>query len=153
MPMPDISCDLRKLEFTEDNIADEIHAIHCLEHINRWETVSTLKEWHRVLKHGGLLVIEVPCLTKIVNILDHWPHPHEAAFFKLKDGRKVNQYDDAMDGLYGDRKTKAEGMRHEWCFTYVELVECMEAAGFSNVEQTAPVYHRPFRDMRVEVRK
>jgi len=47
-----------------DNFADAsaalIYACHVLEHFSRWEYKKVLKEWHRVLKPGGLLRLSVP---------------------------------------------------------------------------------------------
>ena len=37
----------------DDGSVDEIYACHILEHFKRAEVSSVLKEWHRVLKHGG----------------------------------------------------------------------------------------------------
>lgn len=42
---PDIICDVRKLDNFSDGYADEILAVHVVEHFWRWEVVSILKEW------------------------------------------------------------------------------------------------------------
>lgn len=44
----------------DDNTVDEVLAVEVLEHIGFRETVDVLKEWHRLLKPGGLLHIQVP---------------------------------------------------------------------------------------------
>jgi SAM-dependent methyltransferase len=49
--------DGRTLPFG-DNTQDAIFASHCLEHIA--DFISTLREWHRVLRVGGFMVIAVP---------------------------------------------------------------------------------------------
>ena len=54
---PDVLCDLRKLTPFEDQSVDEILSVHVVEHFWRWEVVDILKEWVRVLKPGGKLVI------------------------------------------------------------------------------------------------
>jgi SAM-dependent methyltransferase len=43
-----------------DGWADEILSIHALEHIHPSLLRRTLREWHRVLRHGGLVRIHVP---------------------------------------------------------------------------------------------
>ena len=48
-----------KLPF-EDNSADIIVAEHILEHIYLHKQEGALREWHRILKPGGKLVITVP---------------------------------------------------------------------------------------------
>jgi len=56
---PDIVSDMRELPF-EDNTVDNINAQHILEHIPYRQFESTLKEWYRVLKVGGILDIGIP---------------------------------------------------------------------------------------------
>jgi SAM-dependent methyltransferase len=59
---PDLLCDLHRLATFEDNSVDEILSVHVVEHFWRWEVVDVLKEWVRVLKPGGLMVLECPNL-------------------------------------------------------------------------------------------
>lgn len=47
-----------RLPWFDDNSLDYVFSSHCLEHIA--DPVSALKEWHRVLKHGGFLVLILP---------------------------------------------------------------------------------------------
>ena len=58
---PDVISDIRKLTFG-DNYADEILSVHVIEHFWRWEVLGILKEWFRVLKPGGKIIIECPNL-------------------------------------------------------------------------------------------
>lgn len=60
--LPDVVCDVRKLDNFSDNFADETLAVHVVEHFWRWEVVKTLKEWVRVLKPGGKMILECPNL-------------------------------------------------------------------------------------------
>lgn len=53
----DLQADCLHLPY-EDNSVDEIYAGHLLEHTTLEE--NALKEWHRVLKPGGLITITVP---------------------------------------------------------------------------------------------
>ncbi len=59
---PDIVCDVRSLDRFPDSYADEILAVHVVEHFWRWEVVSIIKEWVRVLKPGGKMILECPNL-------------------------------------------------------------------------------------------
>ncbi len=56
-----IKMDIRKLGFP-DNSVDLILASDVLEHFSHRETDSLLKEWGRVLKKGGILIIRCPSL-------------------------------------------------------------------------------------------
>lgn len=51
--------DARHLEYPDGGI-DEVYSSHLIEHIPAPQCDSLLKEWHRVLKPGGLLVIRCP---------------------------------------------------------------------------------------------
>ena len=54
---PDVICDVRKLDKFDTGHADEILAVHVVEHFWRWEVVDILKEWVRVLKPGGKMIL------------------------------------------------------------------------------------------------
>ncbi len=59
---PDVICDLHDLVPFADASADEILSVHVVEHFWRWEIRDVLKEWMRVLKPGGRMVVECPNL-------------------------------------------------------------------------------------------
>lgn len=134
---PDIECDVRKLDLP-DNYADSAYSIHVLEHIHRWETEGVLREWARVLKPGGKLVIEVPCLDKILGI-----------FLQCKQGNLKLIPSLTIHRLYGDPSYKNEAMMHKWCFSSNELIDLMRSAGLHDVELSQPKYHMKQADMRV----
>lgn len=59
LPGVDIVCDIKQgLPMVKDNSVEEIYCAHVLEHITNMEEV--VKEFHRVLKAGGRLIIRVP---------------------------------------------------------------------------------------------
>ena len=64
LPGVDVVCDARKLPF-DDNHFDLISSNDVLEHIPRPDTLSTLKEWNRVLKPNGRFKLRVPNLDVI----------------------------------------------------------------------------------------
>lgn len=59
---PDVIADARFLHMFPDCFADMVFSSHTLEHISFHETISVLKEWARIVKVGGELVIVVPNL-------------------------------------------------------------------------------------------
>jgi SAM-dependent methyltransferase len=59
---PDVICDLHDLAPFADNSADEILSVHVVEHFWRWEVRDILREWVRVLKPGGRMIVECPNL-------------------------------------------------------------------------------------------
>jgi len=62
-PEIDICCDISKKLPIQSNIADCIILSNVLEHMN--EPELTLKECHRILKSGGVLIVTVPFIIKI----------------------------------------------------------------------------------------
>ncbi len=132
----DHDCDIRKLPF-QDNSADEIHAIHVFEHFYLMECFSILKEWKRVLKPGGLLVLELPCWDKI------------------KQGVLSGIQDEAIKcAIFGDPHThKSEFDLHKWCWSSESLVSLCKKAGFKKAEIKTAQFHVPERDMRIEAIK
>lgn len=139
---PDVEADVSKPLPFADNYADEIHAYHLLEHLNRWESPEILADWLRVLKPGGLLVLELPCLDKIVA---HYAHA-------LIDGGRADARMTIL-GLYGDPAYRNEHMMHRWCYSVDELCGGLDLLGFVDIEEQRPKTHQPARDMRIVARK
>lgn len=142
-----INCDLhgevdlqidctKKLPF-ESSSVDHIESIHFVEHVNRMTVDNMILEWHRVLKPGGTLTIEVPCLDKIVQM--------------IIDGEKNLRM--TMFGIFGDPRDPRPGMMHAWSYTKEELSEILRQCGFYKVEVKDPKFHHVKRDMRVEAVK
>jgi SAM-dependent methyltransferase len=139
---PDLVCDVTGQLPFPTNHADEVHAYHVLEHIQRWKVAECLTEWVRVLKPGGLLVLEMPCFDKIARHLAH----------ALIDG---TGFDRRMTlwGLFGDPKYQNEAMMHKWCWALQELADMLFSLGLEDVQQSKPQTHQPNRDMRMTARK
>jgi predicted SAM-dependent methyltransferase len=112
-----------------------------IEHFYRSKVVDVLQEWRRVLKPGGKLAIECPCLDKI---RIHLNGPKTEDWFRL-----------TMFGLYGEYWAGHDdpGMLHKWCYSAGELLGLMKQVGFENATFANPLYHQPARDMRIVARK
>jgi predicted SAM-dependent methyltransferase len=134
---PDIECDIRHIPLPTDYV-DIAYSIHVLEHFYRWEATEVLKEWVRVLKPGGKLVVEVPCLDKILGKFNHY----------IKNQQEINPQT-TMHRLYGDPRYKEPVMVHRWCYPTQELVELFKTAGLKDVRYSNPEYHHKECDMRV----
>lgn len=135
----DVVTDLRRLPFPDD-YADEAMAIHVVEHFHLWDVVPTLIEWRRVLKPGGLLVLELPDLMKCCR-----------AFVRDAGASPRN----SLWGMFGDSKHQDPLMLHKWGYTPDTLAALMREAGFVKVKNRPPQFHgrRMERDMRLEARK
>lgn len=63
---PDLVCDIRKLPYG-DNSVDRILGSDIIEHVGRLEVETVLKEWYRVLKPDGILIIKTPNVDTIID--------------------------------------------------------------------------------------
>ena len=128
----DHDCDIRKLPF-DDESAEEIMAIHVCEHFYVTEILSVLKEWRRVLKPGGKMVLELPCLDKV---LIHFANGSPENF--------------TLWPLYGDPNTHKDGepALHKWSWSKSQFKALLKAVGFDEITEETPHYHQPSRDMR-----
>lgn len=138
---PDVICDLRELSCFEDGHADEVMAIHVVEHFWRWEVEAILKEWLRVLKPGGTMILECPNLLSACEALLAEP---EVRSRPDKAGQR------SMWVFYGDPGWKDPLMIHRWGYTPYSLAQLMTSVGMVNVRQEPAVYKlREPRDMRL----
>lgn len=116
-----------------DGCADVVEADHAIEHFHRWEAPQVIAEWRRLLKPGGLLILELPNL--------------ESACRNVLAGASDQM---GMWPLYGDPGHRDPYMIHRWAYTPKTIQELL--VGFRTIQMFRPVTHgaRADRDMRVE---
>lgn len=138
---PDVICDIKDLSVFKDDYADEIMVIHVVEHFWRWEIVDIIKEWIRVLKPNGKLILECPNLLSACQELIKDP----INFAKPgKDGQK------SMWVFYGDPSWKDPLMMHKWGYTPHSLAQIMHECGLRDIKQEKAQFKlREPRDMRI----
>ncbi len=122
--------------------ADAVAAIHVLEHFYEWEAKALLTEWKRILKPGGKLILELPCMDKIFGYVI-WCIQHKSSMEAFM----------TVHALYGDPKHEDPGMCHKWGWFKHPLFELLERVGWSKIEDCEPRYHFEFRDQRWECTK
>lgn len=122
----------------DEGCADEVHAYHFIEHVYRWESPAVLREFRRLLKPGGLLVLELPNL--------------EAACRNMLHGLGDQM---VMWPLYGDPTHRDPYMCHRWAYTPASMIALLQEVGFEQITSARPQTHgaRSNRDMRIEARK
>ena len=139
---PDVDADIRKLPF-DNNVADEVLSVHVIEHFYKWEVQDVLKEWRRVLKPDGVIVIECPDVVKAA-----W-HMINAVISRRKIPDNM-----AMWPLYGDPGHRDELMCHRWGWTAETLSLELESAGFADCKEEDAQFHQGvLRDMRIIAKK
>lgn len=138
---PDVLCDLHDLVPFEDGVADEILAVHVVEHFWRWEVVAVLREWVRVLRPGGTMILECPNLESACR--EFLADPDRASG-PGQEGQR------SMWVFYGDPAWRDPLMVHRWGYTPNSLAGVMAEAGLVNLRQEPAQFKlREPRDMRI----
>ncbi len=115
--------DIADLSIFTDNSVDLIYCRHALEYFNKEEAKTVLKEWHRVLKSGGILKLIVPNFETIVELyLKHrdLDHPGIGCLF----GRMAIEGSSGRDWIY-----------HKTVYDFNSLKKILEKRGFGNIRQ------------------
>lgn len=81
-PESDVIADVLNLPF-KDSTAEAILALHLIEHFDYFEAFNLFKEWYRVLKPGGLLIVECPDLRKVAKAFLDNSIPFDALYVCL----------------------------------------------------------------------
>jgi ubiquinone/menaquinone biosynthesis C-methylase UbiE len=138
---PDVICDVRNLDKFSDNYADEILSVHVIEHFWRWEVIQILKEWVRVLKPNGKLIIECPNLKSACEEFLKNPDLHSGPG---PEGQRT------MWVFYGDPRWTDPLMVHRWGYTPQSLANIIHQAGLRDLRlEPAQFKLREPRDMRI----
>ncbi len=108
----DVTAPLWDLPFG-DGTVESIRCHHALEHVRFDQTLPTLREWHRVLRPGGTVELEVPDLDAICR--------------EFIDGFGEDRVT-AYRAIYGSQER--EGQTHLQGFTFERLRLTLIGAGF-----------------------
>ena len=123
---PDIVGSLTDMNLVETSSVDAVFSSHNIEHIFPHEIPFALKEFYRVLKDDGIVVITCPDIQSVGEAL-------------ASDKSLEPLYDSPMGGvtaidiLYGHRETTNDGnifALHKCGFTYSTLDAVFFQAGF-----------------------
>ncbi|MGH8019348.1 MAG: methyltransferase domain-containing protein [Opitutaceae bacterium] len=131
---PDVVAPATKLPFENDSV-DVIEACHLIEHLLPWDVETAVKEWLRVLKPGGHVVVECPDLGKAVRWLS--AHKDFSAFASR-----------GLRPLFGEVAGENAYMTHRWGFTPETLAYLFSHYGFDPVKIEKARAHVPDRDLR-----
>ena len=138
---PDLIADIRDLKKIKAAIADEVLAVHVIEHFYYWEVIPLLQCWRRVLKPGGQLILECPNLLFACQMIVKDPG--------IRSG-PGSEGQMSMWPLYGDPSWKDPLMCHKWAYTPDSLAQVVTKAGFINARQEPAQFKlKEPRDMRI----
>ena len=124
---PDIVGTLTDMSLVETRSVDAVYSSNNIEHIYPHEVLIALKEFYRVLKDDGIVVITCPDLQSVCEavVQDKLLEP----LYETEEGHQISP----IDILYGWRIPIAQGneyMAHKGGFTYSVLNTAFFEAGF-----------------------
>lgn len=126
---PDIVGDMQSMPMIADNSMDAVFSSHNIEHLHHHEVLPTLREFHRVLKAGGHVLLLCPDLQQIARLIaeDRLMEP----VLSPPAGPIA-----PIDMVFGYRVSLAKGkayMAHKTGFTPSSLKGLLEEAGFREI--------------------
>lgn len=112
--------DIKDMSGFADESVDEIYGSHVLEHVSQLDILPTLKQFYRVLKPGGRLMVSVPDLEMLCKLFLADGITKEIRFhvMRMMFGGQTNAYDFHYIGL-----------NHEF------LQDYLIAAGFVDIKR------------------
>jgi len=123
---PDIVGTLTDMKSVDTGSVDAVYSSHNIEHIFPHEVPIALREFYRVLKEDGIVVITCPDIQSAGEALTQ-----DKLFETLYEGHDGPVT--AFDVLFGHRETTVDGnifMIHKGGFTYSVLDRAFYEAGF-----------------------
>lgn len=136
---PNISTDVTKGLPFEDNSIQQILVIHFLEHLFYIQVEPFLNECYRVLKHEGVIEIEVPDIIKAAKDIIERKHDIQACLRRIYGGNAIKNF-------------HIPGM-HKWAWTEKTLKELLEKLKFEVTKISGGKYHNLKLDTFIEARK
>lgn len=126
---PDLVGTIRDMAAVADESVDAVYSSHNIEHVETHEVAGVLREFRRVLRPDGFLVVTCPDVEAVA--------AHVAAG-RLAEPLYVSPAGPitALDILFGHNRSIARGesyMAHRTAFSRASLGQAMAEAGFASV--------------------
>lgn len=136
--------DVTKPTEFDDNSVSEILASHLFEHISPYKVEAMLGQWLRILKPGGLLVMEMPDILRLCEEI-------VKASYSERWG--------LLNCVYGSVNTTSEGdpsditAPHLFGWYPESMYNMLIACGYTDIQFKPEQYPHPGPNFRVEARK
>jgi predicted SAM-dependent methyltransferase len=127
---PDICCSITDMAPVDTGSVDAVWSSHNLEHLHRHEVPQALREFCRVLRPGGLLLVTLPDLQRVAELV---------AGDKLEEAAYMSPSGPItpLDMIFGHTASLAMGrvyMAHKCGFTAKSLHNLLVEAGFADIQ-------------------
>ena len=133
----DYKLDAKKLEGIQDGSVDQIMSIHMIEHISPFDVGPMFREWYRVLKPGGKVIIECPDILALCT-----------EFVNADKGTRYH----LLNCVYGTGTLGQPTFTPHLYGWYEEiLVEHLVGAGFKQAVKREPQFYHWGTNLRIEV--
>ena len=120
----DLVMDVSRLVYFRDECIERIECYHFIEHLDYYFAIRMLKQFYRILKPGGMVLMELPNFDVCVRSLGQY--------------FENNGFDLAMCGIYGHPPAITEdgiSQLHKWGWTFAALENELDKIGFTGVVQ------------------
>jgi len=127
---PDIVASMLDLSIIDDGVMDAVYSSHNIEHLYPHEVPVALREFLRVLKSDGVLVLKCPDIYSVAQSIVE-TGSLDSTIYDSPSGPIA-----AIDVMYGYRAAMAEGnlfMAHKTAFTSKSIAREMFDVGFRRV--------------------
>lgn len=131
----DIAWDVRTIPL-DDNKVEEIISAHLFEHLSNHEVRNVLKEWRRVLKPGGRLILEMPNIEGLCKLFTE---------SKSKEDRYM-----LLVCIYG---TTFPQYPHRFGWYPETLADLLRDSGFEEIQSLPPQFDHWGSNFRTEAVK
>ena len=131
--------DIRKLDY-QDNLVNTIYCCHVLEHFTKPEVPLVLKEWYRVLKPGGEIILVVPNINRwalryLLNPLFYVKNKIRSFFTKEKVAHLKEVEEVLIENLFGGDFDYEFISYHKTGFNPRIMKKLSKEAGFLIIER------------------
>tara|TARA_Y100000114_G_C11704780_1_gene300349 strand:+ start:26 stop:580 length:555 start_codon:yes stop_codon:yes gene_type:complete len=116
--------DVSNLPMFTNNCADLIYASALFQYFDFQKGLVCLKEWHRILKPGGILRISTVDFDKLIEVYEKCDRNIDKIIGPMYGKIKISEQPLEQDNIY-----------HKCVYTKTKFINVLQEAGFNKVEQ------------------